>query len=137
MRSELEQKAERLLERCEFLALSSVTKEGYPRSCTMAKMKAEGYDTIWFSTGTGSMKTGEFAGNPKAGVCYWHEGDSVTLMGDVEIVHDMETKQSLWSDWLYDHFPKGVEDPEYTILKFTTREAVIWIDFKFERFSYR
>ena len=33
-----------------------------------------------------------------------------------------------WGDWMLDHFPGGVEDPEYCVLKFTSTSATYWID---------
>lgn len=129
----LQDKAAELLERCDFLTLASVNEEGYPRCCVMVKMKAEGYRTIWFSTGNSGKKTSHFRKTPKASVCYYEENDSVTLVGDIEIVDDMEMKRALWGDWMLDFF-KGVDDPEYALLKFTAKEATMWIDSQFETF---
>ena len=42
-----------------------------------------------------------------------------------------ETKKALWQDWFIEHFPKGVTDPEYCVLKFTGDKATLWIDGKF------
>lgn len=40
-------------------------------------------------------------------------------------------KRSLWSDWMLSHFPGGVEDPEYCVLKFTPESSTYWIDNEF------
>ena len=62
-------------------------------------------------------------------------GDSIVLTGKVEIVSDMEIKKALWSDWMFAHFPGGVIDPSYCILKFTSEEATYWIDNEFVKAS--
>ena len=127
----MKEKAVELLQKCEVVTLASVNKEGYPRPVPMSKIAAEGISTIWMSTGADSLKTIDFLSNPKAGLCFQEKGDSVALMGEVEVVTDEKLKQELWQDWFIEHFPKGVTDPEYCILKFTGDKATLWIDGKF------
>ena len=128
---ELKRKAELLLEQCESVVLTSVDENGFPRPVPMSKVKAEGITTIWFATGTYSEKTEHFRVNPKAGVCFQKEINSVVLTGYIEIVTDEAEKKALWQDWFIDHFPGGVNDPTYCILKFTAKRATYWLDFQF------
>lgn len=127
----MKQLAEELLNKCEVATLASIDERGCPRPVVLSKIKTEGIDTIWFSTGTSSEKTKNFMENPKAGVSFFNGPDSVTLTGTVEIVNDMEEKKALWVDWFYEHFAKGVNDPEYCILKFKAEHATYWIGHKF------
>ena len=131
----IEEKAISILTECDTAMLASVTEDGYPRPVPMGKIKADGISQIWFSTGTFSDKTIQFQLNPKAGVCFMEGGDSIVLTGKVEIVSDMEIKKALWSDWMFAHFPGGVIDPSYCILKFTSEEATYWIDNEFVKAS--
>ena len=133
---ELEKLAAELLEKCETVALASVAEDGSPRICPMMKLKGEDFSTIWVSTGTGSRKTAHFRNDPKAGLSYWNDDDSVTMTGTVEIVDDAAVKRALWSDWMQAFFPKGVDDPEYCVLKFTAREATFWLQGAFETYRY-
>jgi general stress protein 26 len=98
----------------------------------MAKIKAEGCKTVYFSTGTNSAKTEHYRKNPKAGVTYCDGGDSVTLLGKIKIVEDKKLKDALWQDWFIKHFPQGKDDPSYAILRFDAEEATIYIKDKFE-----
>ena len=84
----MKEKAAELLRKCEVVVLSSVNKEGYPRPVPMSKIAAEGISAIWMSTGANSLKTIDFLSNPKAGLCFQEKGDSVALMGEVEVVTD-------------------------------------------------
>lgn len=127
----IKQQAIDLLNKCEVLTLASIDERGCPRPVVLSKIKAEGIDTIWFSTGTSSEKTKDFIKNPKAGVAFYEGHDSVTLTGTIEVVSDVEEKKALWVDWFYEHFPKGVDDPEYCILKFTAEQATYWIGNQF------
>jgi len=125
-------KATELLTKCEVVTLASINEEGYPRICVMAKVRAEGIQTIWMATGSHSTKTGHFQKNPKASVCYFSGGDSVTLLGEIEIIHDAAIKQEMWQDWFIAHFPTGASDPEYCILRFDAQVATCWIKQCFE-----
>ena len=69
---------------------------------------------------------------PKAGICYVHEADSVTLTGTAEIIDDMETRHAFWKDFMKHYFPEGPDDPDYCILCFHAEEATFWIDRKFK-----
>ena len=114
----LKEKAKALLQQCEVVTLTSINKEGYPGRFPWVKYKTEGLTTIWFATGNSSAKTKDFRSNPKAGICFYKEGNSVAMTGEVEVVSDTGTKKELWQDWFIHHFPKGPEDPEYILLKF-------------------
>lgn len=127
----IEEQAAALLERCDIISLASVNEEGFPRICTMSKAGGEGMGRIYFATGTSSRKTAHFISNPKAGVSYGDEKDSVTLTGTIKIVEDETLKRSLWKDWYIEHFPGGPEDPEYCVLRFDAREATIYIGGEF------
>ena len=91
---ELKRKAELLLEQCESVVLTSIDENGFPRPVPMSKVKTEGITTIWFATGTYSEKTEHFRVNPKAGVCFQKEINSVVLTGYIEIVTDEADKRA-------------------------------------------
>lgn len=136
MISELERKAVSLLDECTNISIASVNQDGYPRVCVVSKLRADGFSGIYFSTGTKSTKVEHFESNPRASICYYKGGDSVTLIGDVTIVADHQTKAGLWQDWLIEHFPQGPTDPNYCVVKFAVSEATIWIDQQYKTFCY-
>ena len=118
----MKEKAEQLLQRCEVVVITSVNEEGYPRPVPMSKIKSEGYSVVWMATGNDSLKTKDFRLNPKAGLCYSENGNSVAVITDAEI------KKELWQEWFIAHFPLGPADPNYVLLKFKGQKATIWID---------
>ena len=124
----IEEKAAALLERCEVLSLASINEDGFPRICVMSKAGSDGIRRVFFATGTSSLKTAHFMKNPKAGISYGDEKDSVTMTGTIKIVEDDGFKKSLWKDWYTAHFPGGPEDPEYCVLQFDALEATIYVD---------
>lgn len=124
----MKEKAEQLfatLQRLWLLLLS--TKKGTP-PCPQSKIKSEGYSVVWMATGNDSLKTKDFRLNPKAGLCYSENGNSVALTGEVEVITDAEIKKELWQEWFIAHFPLGPADPNYVLLKFKGQKATIWID---------
>ncbi len=127
----ISEKAGKMLEGINEIMLASVNEEGYPRVCVLAKTKADGVNKIWSSTGLNSVKVNHFNKNPKSSVCFYKGGDSVTLTGKVTVRTDPEIKKEMWLDWFINHFPGGIEDPNYCILEFSTEEATLYIDQEF------
>ena len=132
-KEELLRKAVEVLARCEDVTIASIDADGYPRPVPVSIMKSVGCNEIWMSTGADSVKTIEFQANPKAGLCYSSNGDSVALRGMVEIVTDDELRKELWKDWMIYHFTVGPTDPNYVLLRFIGKDATIWIENKFAR----
>lgn len=77
-----------------------------------------------------------FTQNNKASVCYTDGENNVTLLGIVDILTDPDLKEQLWLDWFIHYFPGGVTDPNYCLLKFTTKEVHYWIDKQDGHFSW-
>lgn len=123
----IEEKAAKMVADANVITLASIDEHGFPRPVAMVKIGND-KDVLYVSTGTSSAKTAHFIANPKAGVSIVEGGNSIVYTGDIEIVKDDTLKRSLWSDWMIEHFPCGVEDPEYCVLKFTPKSATYWID---------
>lgn len=45
------------------------------------------------------------------------------LVGTIEILQDLESKEMLWFDGAERYYPLGVEDPDYSVLCFTARQG--------------
>lgn len=137
---ELEEKADALLEKCSNMTLASVNENGYPRICAITKVRDKGFKEIYFMTSKRSKingKAAHFENNSKASVCYQLGGDSVTLIGNVDIVQDMDEKRSFDKDCDRRFFKKGIEDPKCIVLRFRTIEATFWIEGKFRTCRYK
>lgn len=137
---EIENKANALLKECNVVTLASITQEGYPRICTISKMLDNGFKEIYFQTSKRSEYKGKathFETNSKASVSYSMENNSVTLIGEVIVIKDIETikKYEEYCDKRF--FKKGIEDPKYRLLRFSTLEATFWIDGKFRTCKYK
>ena len=137
---ELEEKANALIEKFSVAALTSVNEKGYPRTCLLSIAKADGFSDIYFVTSKRSDINGKathFENNPKASVCYFLDGDSVTLIGNVEFVADRQIQEAVWNETDRKFFKKGIDDPKFRLLKFHTIEATFWIEGKFRTCKYK
>ena len=114
------EKAAQMVATAQVITVASIDENGYPRPVAMMKIKDED-GAIYVSTGTSSA-------NPKAGISIVKGGDSIVYTGKMEIVTNEAIKRSLWNDWMLPHFPGGVKDPEYCVLKFTPQSKTYWID---------
>ena len=97
--------------------------DGYPNIKAMIKMESEGLKTIWFSTNTSSKRVQQLRDNPKASV-YFVDMDNwmgLMLLGEVEMLSDLESRQKLWREGYEMYYPSGVTDPDYAVLRFTAR----------------
>jgi general stress protein 26 len=137
---EIETKAIELLDKCSTVTLASINEKGYPRICTITKQKSEGFHKIYFVSSKRSTLNGKvthFENNAKASVCYSLNGDSVTLIGCIEFIENKELQKEIWNESDRRFFKKGIDDPTYRLLKFTTVEATFWIEGKFRTVKYK
>lgn len=128
MKHELISRAETIIKEAENAVIALIDENGFPRASTISSLRTEGVSCAWFSTGLSSGKARCIRRNNKAGLCYCDGSNNVTMMGTVEILTGLEIKEELWLDWFIKHFPGGVNDPNYCILKFTTEKLVLWVD---------
>ncbi len=136
----LEQQADALLKRCPVATLTSLNEKGCPRTCALSVAKEEGFRDIYFVTSRRSAVNGKaahFEADPRASVCYFLGGDSVTLMGEVEFVHDKALQAEIWAESDRRFFKNGIDDPKYRLLHFHTREATFWIGGRFRTCKYK
>ena len=137
---QIEAEASALVDSVRIATLTSVNENGYPRTCVMSKYKNEGFSDIYFVSSKRSKQSGKvthFENNPKASVCCFRDGDSVTLIGNVSFVTDRKTPESIWDESDRRFFGKGIDDPKFRLLKFHTIEATFWIGGKFRTCKYR
>jgi len=89
---------------------------------------------IYFSTNTSSNKVKQYLANNKACVYFYKRKifkyQGVTIKGTMEVCTDQPTKSKIWriGDKLF--YKQGVSDPDYCVLKFTSKEAEYYCNFK-------
>lgn len=137
MKNELSLKAATIMKSAETTVIALIDENGFPRASTISCLKTDGIKHAWFSTGLSSGKARCLKSNNKASLCFCDGNSNITLMGTVEINTEPEIKKEMWVDWFINHFPGGETDPEYCILKFSTENAVFWIDSKYKELKVK
>lgn len=121
-------RAEEIIKASATATIALVDDRGYPRASSISSIKTDGMKTAYFSTGLQSGKVRCLQNSNKASLCYRDGSNNVTLIGSIEVLTDEFSKREMWLDWFINHFPGGVDDPNYCILRFTTERAVFWVD---------
>ena len=112
-----------LADRSDIAMLGTNGDDGYPNIKAMFKMGNEDLKIIWFSTNTSSKRVAQLNRDSKACV-YFVDPDQMKglmLVGNVEVLQDIESKEFLWREGSEKYYPLGVTDPDYTVLRFTAR----------------
>lgn len=103
--------------------VGSVNAEGFPQIKGMLVFEHGDLKTQYFSTNTSSKRVKQFLENPKACVYYCDETTDkykgALFTGTIEVCTDHETKAMLWRDGCEIYYPKGVDDEDYCVYKFT------------------
>jgi len=122
---EARRKALALVERSGIALVGSNGEDGHPWIKAMLKMETEDLKTVWFSTNTASKRVSQLRADPRAGVYFVDFSDWMGLMliGEVELLTDSESRKRLWRDGYEQYYPLGLEDPDYTVLRFSATSA--------------
>lgn len=117
--------------------VGSVDADGFPNLKAMFFPKREGIRTLYFSTNTSSLRVAQYREDPKACVyfCDRRFFRGVMLKGTMEVLEDTEHKAMLWSEGDEKYYPKGVEDPDYCVLKFTALSGRYYRNYHSEDFT--
>jgi len=84
--------------------------------------------TLWFFTDDRSRKVQESAdGSPVSIVCQSDEHSAyVHLLGTAAVVRDLAKMRELYSPLLKAWFPRGLEEPHLTLLRFDASSGSYW-----------
>jgi len=117
--------------------ISSVDGDGFPNTKAMLPpRKREGINVFYFSTNTSSMRVAQYRENPKACIYFFDKRffRGVMLVGTVEVLEDVESKEMIWRDGDTMYYSQGVTDPDYCVIKFTASSGRYYSNFKSEDF---
>jgi len=127
-----------LVDKASVSIISSVDEEGFPNTKAMLPpRKREGIKVIYFSTNTSSMRVKQYRQNPKACIYFFDKRffRGVMLKGTMEVLQDFESRNMIWRDGDERYYPQGVDDPDYSVLKFTAQSGRYYANFKSENFE--
>jgi general stress protein 26 len=127
MTANLFEKSNQIIKTCDTAYFGVIDENGYPSVSTVSVVKPENIFEAYFTTSANANKTKRISKNSRASLCYKNEEGNITLVGEAEVLTDQETKSRYWVDWFIDHYPGGKTDPNYVVIKFTTKRVSLWI----------
>ncbi|MCL2376323.1 MAG: pyridoxamine 5'-phosphate oxidase family protein [Defluviitaleaceae bacterium] len=139
MNKEITTKVNEAIKKCSSASFGLIDEKGYPSVSTVSLIRPETISEIYFSSGLDGNKAKRLQKNSKASICCCIGNSSnITLVGDAEIFTDQETKSKYWLDWFKNVYEGGETDPNYCVIKFTTKRVSLWIgedgaEFEIER----
>ncbi len=141
----------KLMEESKAAYLTTIDSDGFPITRAMFNLRnkeqfpefielfqnQQNQFTIYISTNTSSSKVTHLNNNPKLCVYFCDSEDFKGFMlgGSVEIVVDIELKKKFWLDWWTQYYPKGIEDPDYTLLRMKPKNARYYHKLNQEKFE--
>jgi general stress protein 26 len=95
--------------------------DGFPNIKAMLNLKHEGLKHIWFSTNTSSKRVQQIKKDKRACVYYVDENNfrGLMLVGTIDILQDEKSRKMLWAEGAEVYYPLGINDPDYSVLRFT------------------
>ena len=112
-----------------YCVLALIDTDGYPTAATISPSKIDGIRRVTFCTGIDSNWAKRIEKCNRASVCFnsGSEQYNITLVGTIEVLTDLETKQEMWFDGMGWYF-KGPEDPNFCVLQFVTQRYSLMLD---------
>lgn len=123
-----EDKASWILDRCGYVTLSTIDEQGFPRPVAIDIISHEGIRKIWMTAFRHSEKSKHLDANPKAGISFVRESDSVSLTGIAEVITEKNALKRFWKDVFAHYYPAGPDDENYCLISFSAKRAKLWID---------
>ena len=131
-----------LMETADAAYLTTMDRHGFPQTRAMLNLRNkrqwptltevfQGHEEdflLYFSTNTSSAKMAQIRANPKVSAYFCNPAafHGLMLAGTIELVTDQACKRRIWQDGWERYYPRGVNDPDYTLLCLLPTVAKGW-----------
>ncbi|MBP9483867.1 MAG: pyridoxamine 5'-phosphate oxidase family protein [Negativicutes bacterium] len=123
--------SETLVARTPWAVLGCVNPDAHPLMSGFLKLEADGLKTIWLTSRRDRAHTCALQDNPNSSLYFVdiERFTAVLLKGTTEIVDDPAIKKRFWesSSFVQAYHSEGIDDKDFVMLKFTTRELSYYI----------
>jgi general stress protein 26 len=121
-------KLSKLIDGIGYAMITTMDSEGHLRARPMATQKTPFDGSLWFFTGASTEKAAEIAIEPRVNVSYSDPGDNryVSISGRAQLVRDSARIKELWNPVYKVWFPKGLDDPELSLIRVDMEKAEYW-----------
>ena len=115
-----------LISTSRFAMLTTVDDLGKFVARPMTVQEREFDGDLWFFAARDSTAVTQLEVNPGAGVTITSNDTWVSLSGTAETVDDAAKIKELWNPLVEAWFPEGADDPNITLVKFSSDSAEYW-----------
>ena len=118
--------------------IASVSEDGFPyMKAMLPPRKRVGLREFYFTTNTSSMRVAQYRKTSKASIyfCDSRLFRGVMLVGRMEVLEDLASKEMIWREGDTLYYPEGVTDPDYCVLKFVATRGRYYTDFRSQSFE--
>lgn len=122
------EKLRELMKDVRICMMTTIDEDGGLRSRPMAMQQAEFDGDLWFFTGKSTEKTHEVSAHHQVNLSFANPADSkyVSVSGVAQMADDRAKAKELWKPIYKAWFPKGLEDPDLTLIKVHVEKAEYW-----------
>jgi general stress protein 26 len=137
-RNELADFARDVMGRADMVVLATIGREGYPlqralfnlrdgrRFPSLARYQGDKGLSVFLGTNTSSLKLREIGAAPLVSVYYMVPAEFKGLCLVGKAVPDAEARAAMWVEGWELYYPKGRDDPDYTMLRLDPLRARGW-----------
>ena len=122
------QLARKLIDDLTFCVAATQGEDGNVSARVIQPMRVQDNWTVNTITNRRCRKVREIEDSGRMTLLYEHDQDKsyVCLVGQAEIVEDLELKRSIWTEGHYRWNPKGPEDPDTVFIRLVTDRIELW-----------
>ena len=106
--------------------LALIDEDGFPSASVLTPSRSSGIEWLTLCTLLDENRAKRAASCNRASVCFGTDEYCVNLVGEIEVITSPQVKHEMWYDGLSQHCT-GSDDPNYCVLKFTTKRYKIFI----------
>lgn len=98
------------------------------RSRPMTSLEVDADGVLWFFTSHDSKVAHDIEHQSQANISFVDPGDSfyASLSGHTEFITDRGQYEKLWKPMYKAWFPRGLDDPQLVLIRFTAETAETW-----------
>ena len=126
MNTQLVEKANQFIKTRDTASVGVIDENGYPSVCAITLCNPETISELYFTTTLDSNKANRLKANNKASINCFSDMNNITLVGEAEILTDQDSKTKYWKAWFCEVY-EGPTDPNYCVIKFTTKRVSLWL----------
>lgn len=123
------EKLAKLAEGIQFCMLTTHTgEEKTLRSRPMTLQEAEFDGDFWFFTSKNAAVVSDLAAQPTVNLSFMNPKKAayISVSGYADVVDDRAKAEELWNAGVKAWFPKGLDDPELTLIRVRVEQADVW-----------